>query len=45
MVVVRFPKNVVERPKVERGGLLAVLALLGFAAAVLYWIKKLSARG
>jgi hypothetical protein len=44
MVVVRFPKNVVERPKVERGGLLAVLALLGLAAAVLYRLKMLSAR-
>jgi len=44
MVVVRFPKNVVERPKVERGGLLAVLVLLGLAAAVLYRLKALSAR-
>jgi hypothetical protein len=44
MVVVRFPKNVVERPKVERGGLLAVLVLLGLAAAVLYRLKMLSAR-
>ena len=44
MVVVRFPKNVVERPKVERGGLLAVLVLLGLAAAALYRLKTLSAR-
>ncbi len=44
MVVVRFPKNVVERPKVERGGLLAVLVLLGLAAAALYRLKMLSAR-
>jgi hypothetical protein len=45
MVVVRFPKNVVERPKVERGGLLGVLVLLGLAAAVLYRLRMLSARG
>jgi len=44
MVAVRFPKNVVERPKVERGGLLAVLVLLGLAAAALYRLKVLSAR-
>lgn len=44
MVVVRFPKNVVERPKLERGGLLAVLMLLGLAAGVLYRLKVLSAR-
>jgi len=45
MVVVRFPKNVVERPKVDRRGLLAVLVLLGLAAAVLYRLKVLSASG
>ena len=44
MVVVRFPKNVVERPKVDRRGLLAVLVLLGLAAAALYRLKMLSAR-
>lgn len=43
-VVVRFPKNVVERPKVDRRGLLAVLVLLGLAAGVLYRLKALSAR-
>jgi len=43
-VVVRFPKNVVERPKVDRRGLAAVLVLLGLAAAVLYRLKALSAR-
>ena len=45
MVVVRFPKNVVERPKLDRRGLLAVLVLLGLAAAVLYRLKVLSASG
>jgi len=44
VVVVRFPKNVVERPKVDRRGLAAVLVLLGLAAAVLYRLKALSAR-
>ena len=44
VVVVRFPKNVVERPKVDRRGLAAVLVLLGLAAAALYRLKMLSAR-
>lgn len=44
MVVVRFPKNVVERAKVDYRGLLAVLLLLGLAAALLYRLKVLSAR-
>jgi hypothetical protein len=43
-VVVRFPKNVVERPRIDRRGLLAVLVLLGLAAAALYRLKVLSAR-
>jgi hypothetical protein len=44
MVVVRFPKNVVEPPRVDWRGLLAVLVLLGLAAAALYRLKVLSAR-
>jgi hypothetical protein len=43
MVVVRFPKNVVSQPKTDYRGLLAVLALLGSAAGVLFRLKKLSA--
>jgi hypothetical protein len=41
---VRFPKNVVQRPRIDRRGLLAVLLLLGLSAAVLYRLKVLSAR-
>ena len=44
MVVVRFPKNVVEPRRVDHRGLLAVLVLLGLAAAVIYRLKALSAR-
>ena len=44
VVVVRFPKNVVEPRRVDHRGLLAVLVLLGLAAAVIYRLKALSAR-
>lgn len=44
MVVVRFPKNVVARPKTDYRGLLAVLVLLGSAAGVLLRLKTLSGR-
>jgi hypothetical protein len=43
-VAVRFPKGVVYPPRVDWRGLLFVLILLGFAAAVLYRIRILSAR-
>lgn len=43
-VVVRFPKGVVDPPRLDYRGLLAVLLLLGLAAAVIYRLKALSAR-
>lgn len=44
MVVVRFPKNVVNPPKRDYRGLLVVLALLALTAGVLLRLKKLAAR-
>jgi hypothetical protein len=44
MVVVRFPKGVVDPPRLDYRGLLAVLLLLGLAAAVIHRLRTLSAR-
>ena len=45
MIVVRFPKGVVQPPKVDFRGLLAVLVLLVLTAAALYRLRTISAAG